>query len=412
MKTMPIRPMFGLLAFASLGRLIFAADTAAMPQSKPAGTHVLFMGADLAVSREKKYYRVQDVVGSEFKIEIGRKEFFVPTRSRSTDLKVTRSLKLAAASARIEDLHSGPAYTTANDPVRKAIAASGSAGGAAATLDLAQGQVLEMMFAESNAERVAAANPGIREAQEAAEEYRGHLAEAQRKADTLGQMASYDSQNHVGAQVDRMRGELAEGNYDAMEVAFKVSSPVELDDPHLVVLFKFQAPDAKAGEEGLLIHAKALDPIGTKPKYIRIREAGLPRGFKFVDCTVHLYNRGDEVATNISPKRVELTREEARQYVLMDHVGSNKGATVPAAVVRGTLSRQSRQAFSADQLNRICYAKVAPDGSLRGVYLDESCHQELTDDATRAAFSEVFFKPALDKGKPVEGVARVSLAGI
>lgn len=405
------------LCCVSLGLIALLSPVSAEEGAKLAGSatakpYVLFMGADLAVQRDKKFHRVEDVVGSDFKIKIGKKEFFVPTRNRATGLKVSHSLKLTGAAVQLDGLQGGPAYTPANDPARKMIAASGSAGGASAMQDLAQGRVMQLQAEVAHATTVAEAYPGIPEAREALEKFQGYLDEAERKASVLGQSHMWDSQNNPGAQADKMQGEFAEGNHDAMEVSFKISSPVVLDDPHMVVLFKFQDPMAKPGEEGLLIHAESLEPIGPKPKYIRIRQGGLPQGFKYLDSEVHIFNRGEEVATNASSKRVELTREEAQQYLVIEHLTANKGATVPAAAVPGTLSPDRLKALSLDQMNRTYYAKVGPDGTVLGLYADESCHLLIDDATTFAAVNAAFFKPALVKGRPVEGVARVRLGEI
>jgi hypothetical protein len=412
MKTIAARRLPSLFVIVSLCPFLSAGDPVGAKKSEPEKTHVLFMGTDLSVPRDKKYYRVEDVVGSEFKIKIGRKEFFVPTRNRATDLKVSHSLKLSGASVTLDDLQSGPGYTPGNDPVRKMIAASGAAGGAAAAQDVAQSRLVQVTTEAGIAAESAERSPWSQEARLQAEQLKDDQAATERRSAVIGHMLVHDSQNNAAFHADQMQGELAEGNYDAMEVSFKISSPVELEDPHMVVLFKFQLPEAKPGEEGMVIHAKALDPIGPKPKYIRVREGGLPRGFKFLDCTVHIYDRGGEVATNVSSKRVDLSRDEARQYLVIEHVGANRGATVPAAVVPGTLPAHRRQEFTIDQLNRICYAKISPDGIPLGVYVDESCQQELPDANTRSAIADLFFKPALEKGRPVEGVTRLSLGAI
>ena len=97
----------------------------------------LFLGMDLAVQREARFHRVVDVNGSELKIKIGKKEFFVPTRRQLTGLKVDYGLKLTQTKVQLDGLQSGPSYTPLNDPVRKFNAASGAAGGAAAVRDLA-----------------------------------------------------------------------------------------------------------------------------------------------------------------------------------------------------------------------------------------------------------------------------------
>jgi hypothetical protein len=56
--------------------------------------------------------------------------------------------------------------------------------------------------------------------------------------------------------------------------------------------------------------------------------------------------------------------------------------------------------------------QVSKEGVLLGVYADESCRLKLDDSALAAALADVFYKPALVKGKPVDGVARVRLADL
>jgi hypothetical protein len=224
--------------------------------------------------------------------------------------------------------------------------------------------------------------------------------------------APMQDQYSAGTQADRMQKELAEGNYDAFDISFKVSSPEPLDDPYMVIIVQFLERGAKPGASSVLIHAKALDPIGTTPQFVRVREGGMPVGYKFESYQVHLYNRGKEVATNASSKRVELSRDEVRQYLLMEHMGANKDATVPAVATPGGLRAGVRQQLAADQLARTCYVKVSKEGTLLGLYADESCNLKLEDPAMAAVLADVFYKPALVKGKPVDGVARVRLADL
>jgi hypothetical protein len=378
-------------------------------------TQTLFMGVDLAVQRETSFYRVVDVNGSELKIKIGKKEFFVPTQRRLTGLKVDYGLKLAQTKVQLDDLQSGPAYTPANDPVRKFNAASGAAGGAAAVRDLAYGRMIAAeigLAAAGNALAQTPENSASRGAVQAAFDSATAEYSAGAQQAVGGDEFTQSQQFDTTAYANQMALEKAAGNYDAMEVSFKVSSPVELTEPYMVILFKYQERDAKEGDVGMLIHAKQLERIGPKPKYIRVREGGLPVGFKFVDCSVHIYNHGGEVATNLSTKSVELSREEAQQYLVIEHMGAHKQGTVPAAVVPGGLSAAMRGRLTAGQLERTVYAKISKDGALLGVYLDESGNMALSDPLVADALAESFFKPALVNGKPVEGIARVRLADL
>lgn len=390
--------VFGLAAACLLAGPAITAE----PKPDAARSHVIFMGVDLAVQRDDQAYRVEDVVGSEFKIRINRKEFFVPTRNRTTRLKVTNSLKLAAESVRLDDLHGEEGYTPANDPRRKFNARVG----AGSALQAAQG-VSETRLGEAQ-ESLAKAQQGPREFQK---QYENIIDQEKSNLGTINQQmgSSYGS---IPDMANELQDELAKKNFDLVEVSFKVSSPVELTQPYMVVLVEFQPRDAKPGETSLLIHAKALDPIDAQPRSVLVREGGLPTGFKLVRYEVHLYDRGREVATNTASKRVELTRAEAQLYLVVEYLGAHKHATLPAAPVAGTLPLAQRRRLTVDQLNQVFYARVTKDGSLAGLYRDEACTRPLDDAATLAAAGEVFFQPALDQGKPVEGTARVRLGEI
>ena len=384
---------------------------AANESAPPPPTHVLFMGTDLSVQHEKKLYLVEDVTGSDFKIRVDRKEVRVPTRRGSIGLHVDADLKLSGLSVQLDELKSGPAYTYANDPMRKLEEANRNQMVTQDRQDYATAGI-EHSDANLIAIKGMAAHGGFGTAERAQREIataEAQVTDSHHYSDYSNMSASSDSSN-LGSGANRMA--LAEGNFDAMEVSFKISSPVHLDQPYMVILFKFHDPAAKPGVDGLVIHAQALDAIDDNPRYVRVLKGGLPIGFKMVDCSVHLYNHGTELATNRSDKRVELTRDEARQYLVLQHRGAHKGATLPAAAVRGTLPRAQRRGLTPTQLTWTFHVKVASDGALQGVFKDADCQVPLVDAGMVAAVGEVFFTPALEQGKPVDGVARVCLADI
>jgi hypothetical protein len=404
----PRRPAvlgFVVAAYLPLG-LVAASESAPSPR-----THVLFMGADLSVQRDKKLYLVEDVTGSEFKIHVNGEDVLIRTRQGRLNLHVDADLKLSGLSVQLDDLKAGPGYTHGNDPMRKLEEATRNA-----VMMADQADNAEYKAVQSQANLAAAKNNAAMGGYGTAERAQREVAEAETGVHMANQHVDYttlsslsDSSN-LGSGANRMA--LAQGNFDAMEVSFKVSSPVALEHPYMVVLFKFHDPAAKPDVNGLVIHAQALDPIDAKPRYVRVLQGGLPLGFKFVDCSVHIYNRGKELATNKSDKRVELTRDEARQYLVLQYCGENKGATLPAAAMRGILSPAQRQALTRAQLTRSVYTKVAKDGVVQGIYSDKDCTVPLDDAGTTTVMGELFFMPALEQGKPVDGVARVRLADI
>jgi hypothetical protein len=402
MKSNMLRPLSCVVlagtsvALASIG---FAAEPA-----KETGKYILFMGADLAVQQGKKFYTVEDVDGSEFVIQIKGEKKFIRTRMAANTLKVEHELKIAPFSVQLDDLQGAAGYTPGADPRHKFNARSGAAGGAAAARDLADFNSAE---ARTGLENLKKDPRGPDPARKAAFE-RTIETEDMNSATSNFQLSSdYSS---IGTMANGLALELAEGNFDMIDVSFKISSPEVLDDPYMVVLVEFQLRDAKPGQTSQLIHAKALDPIGPTPKYIRVREGGMPVGFKYLRHEVRIYNRGREVATNASSKRVELSRDEAREYLLFEHLSAHKDATVPPAPVAGSLPRSARDRLNPEQLNRVCYARIAKDGRLLGVFVDEGASLPLTDPVIAETCADALFKPALAQGKPMDGVVRFRLA--
>jgi hypothetical protein len=203
---------------------------------------------------------------------------------------------------------------------------------------------------------------------------------------------------------------IEEGMFDAMDLAFEVSSEKPLDDPYVMIVVQYRALDARPGQVGNWIYARALKPIGHEPLKVHVEQGGFPRGFELQGFQVHLYNQGEEIATNVAPKRMALTREEAFQYVVIDYVSHNKGASLPATPVMGKLPGDLRTRLTADQLSKPYFVKVSKDGMPVGTYIDKACSKEATDAYVQSVVREIRFKPALENGKAVDGVARLQFS--
>jgi len=391
--------VFLLIAAAGMPLGAVAAEAGAPPPKA-----VLFMGADLMLQHKKKLYRVEDVAGSDFKIRVAGEDVFVPTSRDPVNLHIDAELKLAGLTVQVDGLKAGEGYTYGNDPMRKLEEANRNS---LVTADLKDYAEAAVPRAEGNLQNVMKATSHYTDRAQADREVAtaiAGVAAANRMSNYTDISVNSDSSN-LGSGAHRMA--IGQGQFDAMEVSFKVSSPVELKQPYMVILFKFHDPAAKPDVNGMAIHAQALDPIDAKPRYVRVLRGGLPTGFKFVECSVHIYDHGREVATNISNNRVELAHSEAREYLVLQHVSAHKGATLPAAIVPGTLSRTRRENLSGPRLTRAFYVKVSGAGAVEGAFEDFDCKQPLEDVEMKIALDEVFFTPALEQGKVVDGVARV-----
>ncbi|HUG12047.1 MAG TPA: hypothetical protein VMM36_13590 [Opitutaceae bacterium] len=388
-----------LIATFALPLLLVAA-----PESgKPAYT--LFMGADLLLEHGDTFHRVEDVSGSRFKITLEGKEVFVMTEFGTARMRIDNGLKLAGTPVALGDLKAERAYTPARDPNRKFNRMAASSAGASAAVDVSNfqanmaqqnlGGVMGNPY--STADQVAIAQSGL---------------DAANRAQENAQLSIGSDLNSAASHAHTLALELAEENFDAIELKMQVSSPVPLDNPYVLIIARIHERDEKPGVFRSWIFAKKLDPIGTRPEKIYINQGGLPIGYSLEDYQVRIYNHGREMPTSHSPKRVDLTRDEALQFIVIEHLAANKDASVPAAPVFGEAPADLKTRVAAGDFTQPYYVKVDATGHSLGTFTDKECKRAAADPYVESVVSSVLFAPALEKGEPVEGVARVELAAL
>jgi hypothetical protein len=385
-------------AFASTGFAAEAPSATAEPK-----THTLFLGADLSVEQNQEIHRVQGIAEGAWVISVDGQEIRVPMDRGTIKLKVEPSRKLTESSAVVAHLKYDRTYTLANDPTANflrglAQSAQLSAGSAAAQSQAEAGfRVATIMDSASGAPTKGGSN-----ATSGTSTGSTGQTNAQQNIQTL--------RNSPGLRLDLQGNPLnSEDNYDAMDVAFEVSSERPLTSPYLVIIVQYRVTDGKPGQVANWIYARALPPIGREARKVHIEQGGFPLGFELQDFQVHLYNRGEEIATTVAPQRVELTRDEAFQYVLGPYLSSHKGATLPATPAMGRLPADLSARVASGQLKPVYYVKVAKDGKVSATFADESCAEKVNDPYLEAVLKNFRFKPALDKGEPVDGVALLQL---
>ncbi|HEY4248246.1 MAG TPA: hypothetical protein VGM64_15460 [Lacunisphaera sp.] len=389
-----------------------AADTPATPGhpgAAPTGepkTHALFMGTDISIQYKNKLYPLQDVVDTSFIVSVDGNKTSIPMRGEPHNLKLEQSLKLTNVSASLTGLTAERVYTPGNDPrMLRQIEASHAANAIGDNASLAEGKFI---VAKNNFGVAINPNLGPGAAISAAN-LDASAAQASKDALAATQMAdaqfNTDFANSGLAEL-RAESDRAEELYDAVEVNCVVSSPTELKSPYIVLVVQYRTHGNKTANSHNMIYARALDPIGARPYKIHILQGGLPHGYELVGYQLHLYNLGQEVATDVVPERVSLTREEAFEYVKADYLGMHKGATLPSAPAMGKLGLDTKAELTSAQLGGTYFVKVTKDGKPEEAFLDEACSQPV-DDVVATVVKYVRFFPALDKGKRVEGVARL-----
>lgn len=376
---------------------------AAPEQGQPAYT--LFMGADIAIERGKSFHRVEDVEGSFFKIVVDGKQEMVSTRNGTSRMRIDNTLKLAGTPVSFENLTTERSYTPARDPQRKLARMSGMASAASSSSDLAGAAVGNAALALQTASADPNAPAGLVESMQSA--YDSSVQAQQQAFSEIG-----SELNSVGTHADAMERELAQENFDAIRVSMELSSPERIEDPYLLVIARIHERDEKAGVFRNWIFAQKLEAIDSKPRKIHINQGGLPEGYTLEDCQVRIYSRGRELPTSVSPNSISLSRDEARQYLLIEHVAANKGGTMPALPVFGEAPADLKARLAAGEFTQPYFVRVDAEGNALGTFIDRECSRPADDPYVESFVAHALFVPALEKGKAVPGVARLQLGAL
>jgi hypothetical protein len=389
-------------------------------------THTLFMGADISVNLDKDLYPVRGVIGSSWVIDINGEDRVVSAKQAPMNLKITPTLKLTDVSAKIAGYKKARAYSFNNDPsvrLTRGLSDSamtnafliGNANDAQYVADTVTNKALgdAAMFATSDNEMGASGMA----AAAASSQMNLHVTYAQFAANAAANaaFAQATAQGTAAADLsqtdngDEPGGRLVKTGLDAMDVEFDISSERPLKKPYVVTLTRFHPKGTKPGTVQNLVYAKELHQIGAHPTNVHFVEGGFPYDFELVDFQLHLYNGGEEVATTVSSERVELTRDEAFEYVRIEYISAHKGATLPASPAMGILPADLPGRLANGEFKETIFVRVSKDGYAGEPFADASCSRKIDDPYLATVVRCIRFDPALAQGKPVEGVASVNL---
>ncbi len=381
-------------------------DKVVVAESK---THTLFMGADIAVSLDKGLFPVQGVIGSSWVVDVNGRERVVSAKGAPINLQITPNLKLTNISATITGYKKAQAYSFKNDPSAIATRA----------LDNAALMNADLLAVAQNAQHITdtMANKALGAAALFAAADTGavttpnrYLVQGVSPAAIAQAQGFADGQLSQAQNGDELGGRLVQTGLDALEVEFEISSARPLQNPYLVTMARFHPKGTAPGTVQNLVYARELHPIDAQPNSVHFIEEGFPLDFELLDFQLHIYNRGEEVATSLSTNRAELTRDEAFQYVKIEYVGSHKGDTLPAVPVMAQFPSDLPKRLAQGEFSRTFFVKVSRDGLAEEAFADSACTRKIEDSYLEAVVRSIRFKPALAKGEPVDGIASLELA--
>jgi hypothetical protein len=223
----------------------------------------------------------------------------------------------------------------------------------------------------------------------------------------LGGSALSDSGAGTSASAASMQASVPSASTE-VELTFDVSSPEPLENAYIVVVANYASPN-KPGEVGRQISAREFAHIDSHPQRVKMSHAASVNGLVFKKFDMGLFANGQEVATNLSEKRMALTRDQAFQFFLIDYLSAHKGATLPPTPVLMTPRAEFRRQAAKTEINQTIYANVDKMGGVLAMSTDAAGTQRVPA-SVESALQNVRFMPALNNGAPVEGRVKVTLA--
>jgi hypothetical protein len=192
-----------------------------------------------------------------------------------------------------------------------------------------------------------------------------------------------------------------------VELTFDLSSPEPLENAYIVVVANYASPGKS--EAARQISAREFARIDSRPQRVKMTHAASANGLTFKKFDIALFANGQEVATNLSEKRLALTSDQAFQFFLIDYLSAHKGATLPPTPMLMTPRGEFRREVGKTEINPTIYAKVDKSGNVSAMSTDAAGKQPVPA-SVESALQKVRFLPALNSGTPVDGRVKVTLA--
>jgi hypothetical protein len=391
-RTRPLRfwPCLAI-ALSISGAVPLATATGEEPVGKD---HVLFLG--LNVGMDEGRFVCPVVAADSQSVEIlknGRRER-VPLRF--AHFVTLPELKVSRARIDIRDVKVERRYTLASDPAMSAIAQQ---------MTMASVQEAAQERAAAELQQAEATVAGIQRAVASGLP----VSPSDQSSASKGLVDAVEAYNtsytnlpdglDPGAAAAGVGGSDA---YDVFEVSFRLEAPDHVVEDAFAALRMMVRDPANPGVPMTSVKFFPLPRLGEKTRRVSLMQAGLPPGFAVDSYAVHVYTGdGRELATNLSSKRMDLTEEQAWQYLLFQHVTKHKDVDEAVRIAGEMLPPELGKLIPKDRLLVPVDVAVDRHGKIKSVTVGPG--KTLAEDAGLVeALKRVRIFPAIEDGEPVD----------
>lgn len=352
------------------------------------------LGATLLFAEEEKNYRVYVGVDLSVKkddakipVESLRKNDIIVSPDNGSSIRLkevssfdwARTLKASRSPITISDFEESRAYSLANDKRMQYLQTQNN-------MAVYQQERAAYFEAEAGAARRMQSAAITNQSNLEREEKNGMIVDGLSKASAQAFLDSttadlqaaelaqsnqfFEGESMIGDStfVDRATGLDSDGGEDVLELKFEISSLVPIADAYIVVMGVVTQKE----EEGITIFHQNIGAIGPEPRNVKIRKLGFEPGFTIKDVNLHVYTNGKEIATNRSEKNYALTRDQAREFLLLSHIAQHPRESVAAQPVWTLAPPVLLANKSGESFNYPVVVNIDADGSIISIHETES----------------------------------------
>lgn len=381
-----------ILALALVASSLPAEPRTVHSQNSAPRKHHLFVGAELFVRQGEELVTVDRIRGNNARVA-GPTPEYVSIR-RANGLHWRMDTKVSAVKAEISDYTAEGMRAVDLNAFAEAAWVQNFLADQQDQINASQGQ-LEVQ-AQQAAEMANSNDPEVREAGLAEES----VIQSE-MADLSGDLSNMESLLESSQLGDDIHSDEGAGN-NAIDIAFKVSSPVELTDAYVFVSVRVYASD-RIRDTNFYRHIGA---VGPKPRKISFIRDGFQEGFEIKESKIYLYSYGEEIPTNLSEKLYDLTYDEAREFLHLSHMGENRRETVPASPAWSLAPPDLLSNKNEKLMDFPLTVELDEKGSLLAI----KDTNMIIPDSVREVVRQLTFFPALHNGTPVPSTLTVNPA--
>lgn len=374
-----------VLALGSLGFASFLA-AADPPQvnskAAPERSYRLFVGVDVIVRQEEDYHKVTNYQNNRVQAD----GTMIPLHAVD-DLRFNFSTKLSRNPLTITNLKSKRVEGTQLQTLE--------AMRNQAALDDYIAKESVRLQGELQASMEAATGGGA----DAATDAPAGLGVMQAQQDISSFQDFADTATDLTLEADQ--GGRGSGLRDALSVTATVSSPVPISNAYVIGLATILTEN-RGPQDVIFMHR--IGKLGPRPRTFSTLKEGLPPNFEIKEIKLHIYRNGEELVSDQSAKQFALTREEALEYLVLDHSSRHRRETLPAKPV---WSLAPPALLATERSDRYNYpVSVEVDATGRVAAFDSKM---IIPDRVKEIVQDMFFLPALQNGRPVAGTTNINL---